>query len=61
MLVSISKVARFIEQATQVVPQLAPGCRVLAFGHVGNVTSASTAACGTRGGRGPAFERSLEG
>ena len=32
----ISKIARFIEEATAAMQAFAPGCRVLAFGHVGD-------------------------
>jgi FAD/FMN-containing dehydrogenase len=34
--VPISKIARFIDEATATMQRFAPGCRVLAFGHVGD-------------------------
>ncbi len=34
--VPISKVARFIDEASTAIQRFAPGCRVLAFGHVGD-------------------------
>ena len=57
--VPISKVAQFIDQATTAMERFEPGCRVLAFGHVGdgnihfNVVQAS-------GGDGRAFSARRE-
>ncbi len=53
--VPISKVARFIEQASAAMQRLAPGCRVLGFVHVGD-GNIHFNVLQPEGGDGPAFD-----